>query len=94
MNYMSTDYENINYLKHLMRNIKEPNSKLLKKIYNKAKNKTSYKITDKYLTRKQIRSTRTESIQAALILRKKLGLDVIKKPKKIINLTHNVINLT
>ena len=90
---MGSDSENIKYLKRLIKNIPNPTSKILQKIYMKAKNNTSYKVTHRQLTRAQVRATRKESIQAAQILRRKLGLAKVNRPKSVIDLTHNVINL-
>lgn len=91
---MYTDSDNINFLRMLTKNIKKPTNRVLQKIYNKAKNSTSYKFTHKQLSRAQVRATRRESIHAAILLRKKLGLDP-RKRSFVINLTKNneIINL-
>ena len=87
---------NINYLKSLLINIKVPQNTKLKKIYNKATDKTSFKLTHPVLTRSQVRASRKEAIHSAKILRKKLRLKPVKRKSNVINLTgeDTAINLT
>jgi hypothetical protein len=83
-----TDQNNIQYLKNLMKNIRKPNTGVLLKMYNKAKHPVAYKLRTPQLKRAQVRSTRKEAIQAAKMLRKRLGLRTLKGHSQ------NQINLT
>ena len=91
-----TNHTDKEYLILLMKNIRKPSNGKWQKVYNKAKHSTAYRIRPSNgLTRSKIRTTRTEAIQAAKLLRKHLKMKSITKPVEIINMNSYIsVNLT